>query len=276
MIDVPLEDIDRIEVIRGPGVTVWGANAANGVINIITMDTSLTQGGLVTTGGGTEYADSLIQYGGRIGQTWTYRIFSKYLHTGNSVFPDGRRTADTRQGGHAGFRSGWQRSPKDSFSAQVDFLKTNESQNITTLFVNALPALKTFNDPLRNTSGDILARWNHTLADGSQMSLQMYDSASHHLDLGFIDSQIRSWLDLPHRLEWDNTFSYVSKLAAGSILQYVRFDTRLGRRVGESVDVSLVGQNMLSPGHADFDDLLYPLIHTLVERSVYGKVAWRF
>src|SRR6202451_1508448 len=65
MVDVPLEDIERIEVIRGPGGTVWGANAVNGVINIITKNAQATRGGLVSAGTGSQdHADVLVQYGG--------------------------------------------------------------------------------------------------------------------------------------------------------------------------------------------------------------------
>src|ERR1700678_3700118 len=79
MVDVPLEDIDRIEVIRGPGGTVWGANAMNGVINIITKSAEATKGGLVSAGAGTQdRANGLVQYGGQIGQDGDYRVFGKY------------------------------------------------------------------------------------------------------------------------------------------------------------------------------------------------------
>src|SRR5712692_6348288 len=65
--DVPLEDIDRIEVVRGPGGTVWGANAVNGVINVITKSAADTQGGLLTGGGGTQAQGfGTLQYGGKI------------------------------------------------------------------------------------------------------------------------------------------------------------------------------------------------------------------
>ena len=88
--------------------------------------------------------------------------------------------------------------------------------------------------------------------------------------------QVRSLLDLPHRLQWDNTLAYVSKLAAGNVPAYARLDSRLGWRVGEFVELSLVGQNLLSPRHAEFSDTFYPLNHTLVERSFFAKVTWRF
>jgi len=79
MVDVPLEDIERIEVIHGPGGTVWGANAVNGVIDVITKSSADTQGGLVTGGGGTQVQGfGTVQYGGKIKDS-THRIFAKYL-----------------------------------------------------------------------------------------------------------------------------------------------------------------------------------------------------
>jgi iron complex outermembrane recepter protein len=532
MVDVPLQDIDRIEVIRGPGGTVWGANAVNGVINIITMSAQATQGGVISAGTGSQdRADALLQYGGQIGQDGDYRVFGKFFDTGNSVFPGGQQAADGWLGGHAGLRSDWTPSPSDTLTVQGDFLKTSESQTITTLFSNDLPLTETFNDPLTATAGNMLARWNHTFVNGSSMSLQLYDDYTHHLDAGFVDSQntvdldfqhhlawgsrndivwgldgrvidsnygqgydftivprhrfdrlisgflqdevkltdalsltigskleendisgfkimpsaqlvwsptekqtvwlsgsrairepssvdvgilddveavpagptiafvqavgnpnikaeelrdfetgyraevnkrlsvditgfvslyrnleaiaqlapylitqqgvpylilpstfvnalsarsygaefsgnwnvnshwrispgysyfhihvdgdssnlnpapgtapnhqfqVRSLLDLPHHLEWDNTLEYVGKLATGNIPAYARLDSRFGWRVGELVELSVVGQNLLSPHHAEFSDTLYPLNRTLVERSVFGKVTWRF
>ena len=78
-LDVPLEDIERIEVIRGPGGTVWGANAVNGVISIITRNSKDTQGGLISAGTGSNTkAEALAQVGGRIGTKGTYRAFGRF------------------------------------------------------------------------------------------------------------------------------------------------------------------------------------------------------
>src|SRR3984957_17275671 len=83
-VDVPLEDIDRIEVIRGPGATLWGANAVNGVINIVTKRAAETQGAMVTAGGGTEgQAQSTVEYGGAIKEKTNYRVFAHYLNDGS-------------------------------------------------------------------------------------------------------------------------------------------------------------------------------------------------
>src|SRR3954466_1898142 len=81
--NVMLEDVDRIEVIRGPGGTIWGANAVNGVINIITKDAKDTQGGLVTAGGGTEErAFGAVRYGGRLGAETLFRVYARYQERG--------------------------------------------------------------------------------------------------------------------------------------------------------------------------------------------------
>src|SRR3984885_5026961 len=89
-LDVPLEDIDRIEVTRGPGGTVWGANAVNGVINILTKSADATQGTIVSAGGGSQgTAQGLAQYGGKVGQNEAYRVFGDYSNQGNLTASDG-------------------------------------------------------------------------------------------------------------------------------------------------------------------------------------------
>ena len=93
--DVPMEDIERIELIRGPGATVWGANAVNGVINIITKTAVETQGSLLVAGGGTEErAFGTAQYGGKLGREASYRIFTKYQDHGQLPDLTGQDGAD--------------------------------------------------------------------------------------------------------------------------------------------------------------------------------------
>src|ERR1700686_4653237 len=88
--DVMLEDVDRIEVIRGPGATLWGANAVNGVINIITKKAKATQSAVVTAGAGTEErAAGGVRYGGKLGDNTYYRAYTKYFDWGPSAYPSG-------------------------------------------------------------------------------------------------------------------------------------------------------------------------------------------
>jgi iron complex outermembrane receptor protein len=86
--------------------------------------------------------------------------------------------------------------------------------------------------------------------------------------------QVRSALNLPHHFEWDSSLEYVGRVAAG-IPAYTRVDTRLGWRVNEHLDVSAVGQNLLSPRHAEFPDDV-GVNHTLVARSIFAKVTFKF
>ena len=84
VLNLPLEDIEKIEVIRGPGGSVWGANAVDGVINIITAKASDTHGGLVTAGGGNlEQGFGTVQYGGNLANKADYRIYAKYQNDGH-------------------------------------------------------------------------------------------------------------------------------------------------------------------------------------------------
>src|SRR6266403_2399039 len=93
--DVMLEDLDRIEVIRGPGATLWGANAVDGVINVITKKAKSTQSTIITAGGGTEErAAGGVRYGGKIGDKTYYRVYAKYFDWVPSVDMSGAKAHD--------------------------------------------------------------------------------------------------------------------------------------------------------------------------------------
>ena len=159
--DYLLEDIERIEVISGPGGTLWGANAVNGVINIITKKSKDTQGLYVEAGGGTQLRYSTgLRYGGMVGSNVSYRVYGKYFDRDDSVFPNGEDAADAWRMGQTGFRLEARPSQKNSITLQGDYYDGKEK--ISTGSVTDV------------NGGNILGRWSHTFSDKSDMSFQLY------------------------------------------------------------------------------------------------------
>jgi iron complex outermembrane receptor protein len=200
-LDMPLEDIDRIEVIRGPGATVWGANAVNGVISIFTKSAKDTKGGLITAGAGSQvHALGLVQYGGAAGQDGAYRAFGKAFDVGKSAMADGSSAADHWMRVHGGFRADWDLSGQDSLMVQGDLFANEASQTRRTSLV-ATPFDRIFNQGLDAAGGDVLARWDHTLAGGAQTSLQTYYDTYRRTDMG-VPEELRTFdLDFQHHLQ---------------------------------------------------------------------------
>jgi iron complex outermembrane receptor protein len=181
----PLENIDRIEVIRGAGGTVWGANAMNGVINIITKSAKETHGGLVSSEAGSQdRAQELAQYGGAAGAKGSYRVYGRYIMNENSPALAGSPAVDDGHSSQMGFRSDWGLSPRDSLTVQADVLGAAEGQTITTLFSNRLPDYYTLNDQVKLAAGNILGRWNHQFSNGSETTVQIYYDRFRRFDQG--------------------------------------------------------------------------------------------
>lgn len=172
--DVMLEDVDRIEVIRGPGATLWGANAVDGVINIITKSAKSTQSALLNAGGGSEERGSTnVRYGGKINQDAYYRVYGKYFNIGPSVYPGSDLVAnDNWDAWHGGFRTDWSPSGPNSWTLQGDIQRSKFAENLSIPSL-AAPFTSTFPNQGSFDGGNILGRWNHSFAT-SNMSLQMY------------------------------------------------------------------------------------------------------
>jgi iron complex outermembrane receptor protein len=127
VLDLPLEDIERIEVIRGPGASVWATNAVNGVINIITKKASDTPGAMVVAGGGTvDQGFGTLHYGGNIGKDTSFRVFTKYLNQDHFPNPDGQDGGDGWNLARAGFRTDTVFSSKDTLTFEGDLYRGSE------------------------------------------------------------------------------------------------------------------------------------------------------
>jgi len=167
--DYLLADIDRIEVISGPGGTLWGANAVNGVINVITKSAKDTQGIYAEAGGGTELEDfAAFRYGGTITTNVFFRIYGKYFDRDNAAFPNGKDAADAWRMGQGGFRIDADASAQDALTLQGDAYGGTED-------------LSTGRTAKEN-GNNILGRWSHIFSDTSDMSVQMYYDRTHLRD----------------------------------------------------------------------------------------------
>jgi iron complex outermembrane receptor protein len=194
--DVVLEDIDRIEVIRGPGAAMWGTNAVNGVINIITKSSKDTQGVLLTGGGGNvEQGLGTAQYGGKIGKDATYRIFGNYFNRAGFLNRAGQEAADGWRMNHGGFRADWELSARDSLTLEGDIYGGVKGQPYPVGF-NLQPPYSTpaFTSIMDFSGGNILGRWTRKVRPGSEMSLQMYFDRISRADV--IEPELRSTFDL--------------------------------------------------------------------------------
>ncbi len=195
--DVMLEDVDRIEVIRGPGATLWGANAVNGVINIITKKAKDTQSALVSAGAGTEErASGSARYGSTIGKT-AFRVYGKYFNWGPSQYTSGMTAHDGWDALRGGFRADWTPTGADSLTLQGDIYQSKYGETLTVPSLNA-PYSNTFPNNGNYSGGNILGRWNHS-SEGSSMSLQMYyDNTTIADNSLFVDHQNIFDMDFQH------------------------------------------------------------------------------
>jgi iron complex outermembrane receptor protein len=172
-----LEDIDRIEVIRGPGASLWGANAVNGVINIITKSAKETQGTLLSLGAGSEDRGFAgVRYGDKIGENVYFRVYGTYYNRDDSVLVTGPEANDAWQIGRFGFRLDWDLVPnQDLLTLQGDAYRGAGHQTFETFDPSNPPTLsRTVNDDFTMSGGNLLGRWSHVFAPGSDLTLQMY------------------------------------------------------------------------------------------------------
>lgn len=232
--DVVLEDIERIEVIRGPGASLWGANAVNGVINILTKKAANTQGLLISEGAGDEELTSgAIRYGGKVGDYFHYRVFAKYSSYDDSAifgrgFPETlirisagggtgsvgsaasppTMTHDAWSLSHAGFRADWEPPGADRVTLQGDIYRGREQQFYQRLTPVSFGSFYE-QDTDTVSGGNVLAKWTHTFTNRSEFILQTYYDRSVRELAVLGESRNTFDVDFQHQFAWGNRNTFV-------------------------------------------------------------------
>src|SRR5437899_4351204 len=156
--DTLLEDVDRIEVISGPGATLWGANAVNGVINVITRRAAETQGTLLAAGAGNLERGAAARQGGNLGEDGAFRVYGKVSDRDRTLRADGTSAHDSWDSGQAGFRADWG-TAAGAFTLQGDAYRGTIDQA---------------SGDIRISGGNVLGRWARQLSGGDRVQVQAY------------------------------------------------------------------------------------------------------
>src|SRR6266576_3378702 len=196
--EVPIQDIDRIEVISGPGATLWGANAVNGVINVITKDAKDTQGFVLSGGGGTEqHGFGTVRYGAPLGSSVRARIYGRGFDRDATALPSGQDAADDWHLEQGGFRMDWEASSASRVTLQGDLYDGRIAQDS--------------GGDIGVSGGNVMAKWSHTLSERSSLADHLYYDRTHRdipgvfgedLDTYDVDLQHRARLGARHDVVW--------------------------------------------------------------------------
>jgi iron complex outermembrane receptor protein len=196
MQDVLMDDVERIEVISGPGATLWGANAMNGVINIITRKATESPGTLVRLDAGAEEQAAALRYGGDLGTNGAFRVYAKWFERGDTEFTDGDSAEDDWSKVQAGFRLDTA-AGKSSFTVQGDY------QTLDQGFLGA--------SDVNSTGANLLGRWEYAgnrITTRTQVYYDRVDRGRAPAGLAFdidtydFDFQQSADLGARHRLVW--------------------------------------------------------------------------
>lgn len=202
MQDTMIADIERIEVVSGPGGALWGANAVNGVINVITRPAGATQGTLATGDAGTDERGAAVRHGGTAGDAGAYRLYARTREWDGNDVVGGGSALDQWRRHQAGFRIDWG-AERDTITVQGDAY-TGSSERRGEV-------------PARNIRGyNLLGRWTRLLDDGGDVSVQAYldhmdrdEALTFQPDIDTFDIEFEHTIPLDaHRFLWGGGYRH--------------------------------------------------------------------
>ena len=197
--DLLLEDIDRIEVIRGPGATLWGANAVNGVINVTTKGAKETQGGLVTGVFGTEERPAVsVRYGGQIASDLHYRVYARHFEREGFGIGSGAESPDNWAMSRVGARLDWEPVDGDLLSLQAEYYRGTVGEHFDGVSLTA-PFSRPEDLARRNFGGHVIGRWDREFSAGSNLMVQAYYDRFHQGDGDIAETRSTFDLEVQHR-----------------------------------------------------------------------------
>jgi len=240
--DTLLDDVDRIEVIRGPGATIWGANAVNGVVNIITKKAGDTQGGLISLGGGShDQALAGFRYGTAIGDNAHGRAYITY-HKQDSfeLYETGKDANDDWDSLQTGFRLDGGQASTNSWTLQGDFYSNKENQILSPYWIPDPPYLSVKQDDFEASGWNVLGRWQTELSPDSSWSVQAYYDYTNRDEA--IVEQTHKTFDLD--LQYQKQIAKRNSIVIG--FGYRLVDTEFGNSFQVSVNPAERSENLYS------------------------------
>ncbi len=192
--DVLLEDVDRIEVIRGPGGTLWGANAVNGIINVVTKDATGTRGLLASAGAGSSDRGFVaVRYGAQLREGLDLRAYAKAFDWNGHD-----QIADDWHQARAGARADWRPRQADLVTVQGEYHR-GDADFVLVQPLLVPPYVEDAPGPASVSGGHVIGRWTHTFSPGSVLTLQSYYDHSRRTGVSFGENRDTFDLDLQHQ-----------------------------------------------------------------------------